>query len=470
MIQQGDIPLITEFDPNDVKWQMKAIDKILEFDYSLGVQQVLFSGAVGSAKTLLMAHLIVKHCLENPRTTVGIGRLTMPDLKDTLLYVILEHLGEPGEIVDYTHNKQEGEINFSNGTRLLSFSWHDSKWKKFRSYDFSLFAIEELTENDGPEAYQAVLMRLGRSRRTGPKLLLMATNPDDPDHWVYKDIVSKSNKVEDIKLLQRDGSFIIKKGITKHVFYSLTKENIFYYDFLERNLDPLMALRMLGGQWVSLAGKGIYYTYNKANQVPSYKYQVDKRHPIRIAWDFNIGTGKPMSAIAFQWNRYAFHWFKEFVVYSARTYEVLDEIGESGILNHPVHFIIHGDASGDNRDTRNPRSDYDIIEEYLGNYRTPDGNVLNYSFEVPGQNPPLRTRHNLMNAQMKNLKGQNSFLVYTDDCPTFHEGLKLVKLKKGGQYIEDDSKYYQHVTTAGGYGVVACILGENDSEQGTVEL
>ncbi len=255
MIQQGDIPLITEFDPNDVKWQMEAIDAIADFDYSLGVHQVLFSGSVGSAKTLLMAHLIVKHCLENPNAWAGIGRLTMTDLKDTLLYVILEHIGEEGYIIDYDHNKTRAEITFCNGSKISCFSWHDKKYKKFRSYPFTLFAIEELTENDTKEAYEAILMRLGRSRGVREKLLLMATNPDEPEHWVFETIVEKAGLVQDIKILQDDGTFLVRKGITIHVFYSLTKDNIFldpsYHDFLERNLDPLRGLAYVSLQEVA---------------------------------------------------------------------------------------------------------------------------------------------------------------------------------------------------------------------------
>ena len=380
MIQQGDIPLITEFDPNDVKWQMEAIDAIADFDYSLGVHQVLFSGSVGSAKTLLMAHLIVKHCLENPNAWAGIGRLTMTDLKDTLLYVILEHIGEEGYIIDYDHNKTRAEITFCNGSKISCFSWHDKKYKKFRSYPFTLFAIEELTENDTKEAYEAILMRLGRSRGVREKLLLMATNPDEPEHWVFETIVEKAGLVQDIKILQDDGTFLVRKGITIHVFYSLTKDNIFldpsYHDFLERNLDPLMAERMLKGRWVSIGGQGIYYQYGDANKIYGVKYKIREKLPIRITWDFNIADGKPMSAIAFQWTRYAFHWFQEHVVMTARTGDIMEEIGQSGLLNHPNEIIIHGDASGSHRDTRQPRSDYDIIDQYLANYRTPDGKKL----------------------------------------------------------------------------------------------
>jgi hypothetical protein len=36
---------------------------------------------------------------------------------------------------------------------------------------------------------------------------------------------------------------------------------------------------------------------------------------------------------------------------------------------------------------------------------------------------------------------------------TLDEGMRLTKLRPGSQYIEDDSKRYQHITTALGYAV-----------------
>ena len=40
-----------------------------------------------------------------------------------------------------------------------------------------------------------------------------------------------------------------------------------------------------------------------------------------------------------------------------------------------------------------------------------------------------------------------------EKCEKLDEGLTKTKLKLGGNYIEDDSKDYQHITTAAGYGI-----------------
>lgn len=453
---EAEIPLITDFDPQDVPWQYDCLNEIEGYNYNLGVHQVMLSGSVGSAKSLLLAHIILKDCAENPGACWGIGRLTMPDLKDTLLKMILDHIGEAGEIVDYIFNKTESTIIFPNGSRILAFSWHDKKYKKFRSYSFTSFAIEELTESDDDKAYEAILMRLGRNKKwKGKRLLICATNPDDPEHWAHKRIIERQSP-------------------TIHVYYSLTKDNKFldpaYITMLESNLDPEMAERMLKGRWVPVNRQVIYYAYGANNQYRGVKYEIDLRYPIRITWDFNIGEGKPLSAVVFQWNGWAFHWFKEFVVHSARTSDVLEEMAEDGILDHPVYYVIHGDATGRSSDTRSKRSDYEIIDQFLANYQTKDKKSISYEIDVPRANPPLRTRHNTMNAQMMNVKGQHRFFVYVDEVPTLHEGLRLTKLKEGGKYLEDDSKPYQHITTAAGYGVCSCVFGQDSKPQGTVQL
>lgn len=183
------IPTLSKFDPRQVRWQFRALKDIRRnFDYSQGLHEVVLSGAVGSAKTLLMAHIIVTHCLIYPGAQVGIGRLTLPALKKTLLNVILKHMGTE---VRYRYNKQEGIVHFiDTGSQISLWSWKDLNYEKFRSNEFSLFAIEELTETDSPDFYREVRMRLGRLTHVEECLLLSATNPDDPDsHWVYNDII-----------------------------------------------------------------------------------------------------------------------------------------------------------------------------------------------------------------------------------------------------------------------------------------
>jgi len=120
----------------------------------------------------------------------------------------------------------------------------------------------------------------------------------------------------------------------------------------------------------------------------------------------------------------------------------------------PVTFEIHGDATGGARTTASNWSNYEIIENFLSNYRTKTGLKLNYQLFIPKSNPPIKERHNIVNGYCSNSLGEHRLFVY-EKCKTINEGLKLTTLKKGADYIEDDGPNhpYQHVTTALGYRV-----------------
>jgi hypothetical protein len=92
---------------------------------------------------------------------------------------------------------------------------------------------------------------------------------------------------------------------------------------------------------------------------------------------------------------------------------------------------------------------------------------LNFQYLVPPANPAIRLRHNKLNAYCLNALGERRLFLYKG-CDTLDEGLRLTKLKAGGQFVEDDSKPYQHCTTALGYAVVA--LARTHVKQGTTLL
>ena len=71
----GATPTLEKMNPNDVEWQMVCIDLLRGgLDYSLGVHEILLSGSIGSAKSLLMAHIAITHCMMYSDANVLIGR------------------------------------------------------------------------------------------------------------------------------------------------------------------------------------------------------------------------------------------------------------------------------------------------------------------------------------------------------------------------------------------------------------
>jgi hypothetical protein len=381
--------------------------------------------------------------MENPGAALLLGRKALPDIKDTIYRDITEMLTceqlEEGR--DYKTVDTRGQVYFRNGSKIFARSWSDRKYKKLGSLKISAAIIEELAENDDEDekAYDFILMRVGRLPNVPHKWVMSLTNPDEPDHWAYKRLISKPTQYRRIyKSKLRDNPYL-----DEH-----------YEARLRETLDPMLAKRMVDGEWISIKGKSIYRSYTQAEHYKTTPYIVDPRMDIRLSFDFNVAENKPMSAIAAQYSIDHFHFFREFVVHGIDTQQLMEEIAATGFLNQECRqFTINGDATGKSRSSKSLKSDYDFIREFLTAYRRPDGKGLTFHLDIPTINPPIKTRHNQVNAYLKNSNGKVRVTVY--NCPVADEGFRLTKLKKGADYIEDDSKPYQHVCCSAGYLICA---------------
>ena len=459
---KGSTPSLSEFRP-DVPYQAEVLRDIQTFDYSMGVHEMLLSGSLGSAKSILMAHASLVHLMTYPNARCLIGRLSMPDLRDTIYTKILEHLEgtvkADGSIIkegkDFGFTDQSCHIWFANGSEYIARSWRDKKFKKLGSLELSIAIVEELAENDANywDAITFIRMRVGRLPHIPVNWIMYASNPDSPSHPAYEyfELGRLSQGLEPL-------------SPTKHVYFSKTSDNPFlpewYINQLEQDLDPKMARRMVHGEWIEITTDIIYYAYGSHNYVDT-DYHIDHFEPIYLCFDFNIGVGKPMSMCFSQYKNGVFHFFDECIVEGADTEDIMEEIAGKGYLELPNEFIVHGDATGGARTTKSKKTDYDIIRKFLSNYRTKTSERVDFRIDVPKANPAVRDRHNHVNAYCKNSLGKTRLFVYKN-CKILNKGFRLTALKTGGSYIEDDSKPYQHVTTAAGYHIVRVHKSNRD--------
>lgn len=434
----GSTPRLQEFNPRIIPFQMQVLNHLrsptMGFDYDKGVAEILLSGSVGSAKSILAAHIVVTHAFQNPGSQQIVLRRTLKDLKATIWRVLLAHWPR---LRDW-YNKSEMTITFPNGSVIYGLSYDDGNYEKFRSYELSGALIEEATEAKEAELYDALLMRVGRLPHIRENYLALVTNPDSPGHWIYNKFME--NPTENRK-----------------VFYSLTEQNPFlkpsYIKQLKASLTPKMAKRMLEGQWIEIADEVVYSDYDSVLNYKDEAYVINQNFPVHLTFDFNVAEGKPMSAALGQFINGTWHWFADVVVEGARTLTLMEEIQSRGYLDWAVSWVINGDATGKANVSASLVSNYDIIYKFLSNYRRKGGNPnITFERDVPVSNPPIKTRHNIMNIMCHNTEDERRFFVYRG-APTLHKGMKLTALKKGASYVEDDSKDYQHVTTAVGYAV-----------------
>ena len=438
-------PFLTRFNPYVIPMQGKVVDLIRgEWDYKKGTPEILLSGSYGSSKSALLAHLAVTHCYLQRYSRVCICRRALPDLKKTLFQEILEHISEDlVEGKDYKVNTSTASIKFKNGSEIISMTWADKRYKKGRSLRLSMLIIEELTENDEQdfEAFKTLKARVRRLPAIKENVVICATNPDDPETIWYKYFIAS------------------QPHATRRVFYSNTEDNPFldpiYIEQLKKDLDPISVRRYLYGEWVSLQFEGIYYCYDpKKHYLKETEYQFNHQLPLDITWDFNIGENKPLSIALGQYDplKDMFHVERSICINSISTHSMLDELQSRGYFDQGLKIRIFGDATGQARSTQSLHSNYEIIKNYLSNYLDKQGRRVVFEMKVPRSNPPVRARHNHVNSYLENGNKQNRLLLYKW-AQKLDEGLRLTKLKKGGDYTEDDSKDYQHVTTSLGYWV-----------------
>lgn len=459
MLVSGSTPSFSEFDPRNVPYQARVIDDMnFSFNWTSGVHEVLLSGSIGSAKSLLAAHLGIKHALLYPNSRGCICRKAKPDLRDTIYTKICEHL--EGTVLEDGTELKEGrhyflkdttcEVRFFNGSEIIGRSWADGNYKKLGSLELSWAVVEELTENDADDemAIKYLRMRVGRLPHIPQAWIVYCTNPDSPSHFAY----------DYFDIGKRQIGMIQNLPPNRHVYFSKTTDNPFlpssYIDQLKQNLDEKLSRRMIEGEWIEIDRDKVYYSYGEHN-FKDEEYEVNPDLPVNISHDFNIGAGKPMSCCLSQYDPTTdtFHFFDEVIVEGADTEALMQEISSRGLLDFgATAYHIYGDASGASRSANSKKSNYDIIVEFLSSYRSIFSGRINFEKLVPKANPPVRERHLRVNAYCKNALGKTRLYVYKN-AKTLHRGMRLTELKKGGQYIEDDSKPYQHVTTALGYHV-----------------
>jgi hypothetical protein len=221
-----------------------------------------------------------------------------------------------------------------------------------------------------------------------------------------------------------------------------------YIEDLKRTYSERMFQRMVLSKWVTLSTGQIYYAFDRDVHVTE-KAEFDPNLPLLWTHDWNISVNAPISSCICQikraigpsgW-RNELHVIDEIVISSGDTQDVIKEMDNRRWkyrLSDPRQIYIYGDASGRSRDTRSKSSDYDLLAQAgYGNQR------------VPNKNPPIRLRHNEVNALLKNAAGDVRCFIHPR-CTTLIKGLDTVQLKEGSKYIEKQTRE-EHVTTSLGY-------------------
>jgi len=200
-----------------------------------------------------------------------------------------------------------------------------------------------------------------------------------------------------------------------------------YVDGLREAYTEDQLRAYLNGDFVNLYSGSIYGNYDR--DLNGTSATIEKREPLHIGLDFNIGHmaavvhvirgGRPMA-------------LAELVdVYD--TPAMIEQLkvyyGE-----HPV--TIYPDAAGAARSSSG-KSDHALIKE------------AGYTINAPKANPAVKDRINAVNKALKNgLTGERAYKVNADACPRYAAALEQQTYRNGAP---DKLSGLDHITDAGGY-------------------
>jgi len=238
---------------------------VLEFPHSLMPKQAdfvdskhrftLYSGGVGSGKTLAGCERAIEFNLLNPKAKGLIGTQTYNQLKDTtyatfmeiiesLQMPVIKGIKEIQERVELTkENKSRLIVTFMNGSKILFRTLDDES--KLRSLTLDWFYIDEATTVKEAIWKQLVSRLRGKNMKDGKQYGFITTNPDVIGHWVYKTFIRSDDEKRPID-----------RNRFKVIFASSNENYNLPYSYLEdlNNFDEDYRLRFVEGQWGIIEG------------------------------------------------------------------------------------------------------------------------------------------------------------------------------------------------------------------------
>lgn len=276
----------------------------------------IFEGAVRSGKTVASVILWGLFVACAPKGSKFLmGARTLKSLQRNVLDVMS---GVFGSHFSYSLSKKEARL-FGRTVYLegVSDKAAESKIRGLTLYGAYLDELTLLPEN-------FFTMLLSRLSEKGAKLIA-TTNPDSPNHWLYRNYLTRENlDIADIKFSIEDNSFLDKNYIE-----SLKKEytGVFYKRFIE-------------GEWVVAEGL-VYPMFSKEKHVKNIEIPNEGQFYISV----DYGSLNPCSMGLWYVSGSRAHRVREFYHDGRRTHTIMTdteyyEALETLAGTYPIQYVV----------------------------------------------------------------------------------------------------------------------------------
>ncbi len=380
-----------------------------------------FSGPIGSGKSAALCHEAIRLSYLNPGRTGLIGSPTYPMLRDSTLTALIETLND--NAVPFELNKADNVLVMKDtGSRILLRAVDE--FERLRGTNLAWFGLDELTYT-----MEGAWLRL-EGRLRDPKATkhcgFAVWTPKGFD-WVYKKFVS--HPVEGYEAIQAqpfENRFLLAQVPD-------------FYERLRGSYDDNFFRQEVLGTYLNVRGGLVYNAFDRAMNVR--EVEVDMAREVIWALDFNVD---PMCSVVAQVERGgAVSVLDEIVLRRATTEQACEEFEKRFGLPR-AGLVVYGDASGASMHTTG-YSDYQVIRNYFAS------RMAKVSYRVPKANPPVRERVALMNARLRNARGDAQLFV-DPKCGELIDDLEQVSYQEDSTQIDKDKdRKRTHLSDALGY-------------------
>ena len=265
----------------------------------------VFSGPVGSGKTMALCQEVIKHVYNNKGRTGLVGAPTYPMLRDATIASLCELLDDRG--LAFEMNKSTHTLTFKETRSRILFRSLD-EYERLRGTSLAWFGVDELTYV--PE--QAWLRLEARLRDPKADMLggFGVGTPNGFD-WVHRRF--RAEPVDGYELIEA------KPFENKHLLRSTPD----YYDRLKASYDDLFYKQEVLGQFVNTRAGQVYYAFDRNQNIEGFEIAPDD--PLLWTWDFNL---HPMCSLICQMRDDRVYVLDEIVLGSSATPEVCEEFLE----------------------------------------------------------------------------------------------------------------------------------------------
>lgn len=392
---------------------LPAQQEFLNIPHNNTLDVAIYQGGYGSGKTWCGSLLGILLAMKYPGCRGLVGAKEYELVRKTTLVSYLEHLGKMGFKygVDYSYNKVDKIIKFSNGSEILFSALDDPE--KFKSLNLHWAEIEEASQVSD-STFKQLIGRLrntfiGKDWKDFRYRLFGHTNPQPDKGWIWRRFVEEAKENYRLVIAPTTNNIFLPEHYVESMKESFDEE---YY--------RINVLGEFGDYASGLVVKG----FNEKN-IANLSYR--KEMPLHLTWDFNVD---PMSCIIAHKTDKCVYYFDECVLENSSTERTINEI----IKRYPDHegdIIINGDASGDNRSTQSEYSNYVIIKNALQKHY-PNKKI---KFDLRPFNPPIKNRIAAFNAMICNSNGERRLFV-DRKCKHLLNNIYNLKYKVGTDIVD----------------------------------